>query len=312
MKIINKGIIIKDLNNIKKKYPNIPDSLFPNFYHKVLRFELIDAKTSFANAIRRVCLNELEMKYLNLKDDIIVDSKDHIFQVLANRICQIPILQNIKTNTEFYLNVKNDTSELMHVMTDQIKNTNNKDNTIYFNQNIKVCTLKPNTSIKMNFNIKTGYGCIDGKYSACCVEYDILDADYNKPSVGQTNKHFALGIESFGNIEPVDLIKKTCSTLTDRLLKIQQNISTSNINITVQNNIHQYQIDNESHTISKLLTEYIYNQNPNIELINDEQLRVPDNKIYINIIHPDPNNAIISAITSIISDLNQLSTHKFN
>ena len=179
---------------------------------------------------------------------------------------------------------------------------NNKE-PIYFNRNIKICTLRSNCSIKIEFDVKECSGFEDGKYSLCCEEYDILDADYTTSTVNQNNKHFYLSIESFGNIEPKEIIDKTCTLLTERLEKIKNNLIKDRVNITKNKNIEQYLIVNESHTISNLLTEYIYQLNQDIELVNSETMTVPDDKFYLNIIHNNSKKIIIEAIEKIQSDL---------
>jgi hypothetical protein len=302
MEVQNKQYLNKDLKEIKNKYPEIPKELFPDFTHKKLSYNLINSCTSFANAIRRCCLNELEIKYLNIQE-INTNDKYQINQVIENRINQIPLLQSIEDNVTFKLSVKNDTSDLMHIYTNAFKVEKGK-NQIYFNQNIKVCSLRTNCYINIVLNVKQDKGCNDGKYSLCCTEYEILDADYTTSSVNQNNKEFYMGIETFGNIEPSEVIKNCCDLLVNRLKVIEKNINEDKVKIIVNGKINQYLIENESHTISNLLCEYTYNLNPEIELVNTEYITVPDNKFYLCIIDNNHKKLILNSINAIIIDLN--------
>lgn len=345
MEVKNKQYEEINLKKLKDKHPDIPKNLFPELNHKIFSFEIKNTHTSFANAIRRCCLNENNIKYLNVVN-IFTNDNYQINQVLEHRLNQIPLLQSIDKNKKFILHVKNTTSDNLDVYSKDIKLNENvkrdknteyerehkqeykqdskrsykdmydsdeeeqkeykhdsKKEKVYFNRNIKVCTLRSNCSIKIDFDIKESSGVLDGKYSFCCEEYDILDADYTVSTVNQNNKHFYLSIESFGNIEPQEIIDKSCILLTERLDKIKNNLIKNRVNIIKIKNIEQYLIINESHTISNLLKEYIYQLNPDIELVNSECITVPDDKFYLNIIHNNSKKIILDAIDKIQSDL---------
>ncbi len=314
MEIKNKKYSITDLNSLKKAYPDIPKAYFPDLNHKILSFELVNSCTSFANAIRRSCTNEIFVKYLDITH-LKTNDKYQINEVIINRINQIPLVQTIDINTELYLHVVNETDDMMDVMTSDIKlvksKTKNKITTeelkyTYFNNNIRLCTIRPNTFMTLHFNIKIDNGKNDAKYSLCCVEYDILDADYTTSTLNQNNTHFYLSIESFGNLEPSEIIKLSTQTLTERLNKIKNNLNNDEINITLENKIKQYQIKNESHTIANMLAEYIYNIDNDIELVNIEYSVVPRVEFFLCLIHENPKSIINKAIDNIIKDLNHL------
>ena len=359
MQVVNKIYEVIDLSHLKKKYTDAPKHLFPDFNHKKLSFEIKNTCTSFVNSMRRCCLNENSVKYLNVVN---IFTNDHyqIHQVMEVRINQISLLQAIDKNKKFILHAVNNTANDLEVFSKDIKifikhdknsdyqrehkqeykqdfqkevkrnynnmydsdeetkeeekeyesedniNIKSKSNSeiIYFNKNIKICTLRSNCSIKIEFDIKENTGFNDGKYSLCCdAGYDILDANYDESTVNQDNKHLFLSIESFGNIEPQEIIHKSCKLLSERLEIIKQNLIKDRINIIKNNKIIQYQIMNEAHTISNLLSEYIHILNPNIELVNIEFLSVPDDKFYLCIINENPKKVIIEAIDKIKDDL---------
>lgn len=300
MNVKNKEVFVNDLKELKKKYPNIPKDYYPDLLHKRLSFNLSNSNVAFANAIRRCCINELEMKYLNVSNFALTE-KYNIPQVIENRINQIPLLQIISDDKTFKLKVSNDSDENLDVYTSSF---NCKP---YFNENIKICTIRPNSKLEIELDVKKNTGIKDGKFSACSVVYNILDIDTKTSTLNQHNKEFYISIETNGNIEPKEIINICVDSLTRRLNNIKNDIKDKKINIIINNEILQYQINGESHTISNLLTQYIYQLYPTIDLINDEYITVPDDKFYLCIVHQDPEKVIITAIDKIIDDL-----QKFN
>lgn len=300
MNVKNKEVFVNDFKELKKKYPDIPKNYYPDLLHKRLSFTLSNANVAFANAIRRCCINELEMKYLNVSK-FTLSEKYNIPQVIENRINQIPILQTIEDDKIFKLKVSNDTDENLDVYTASF---NCKP---YFNENIKICTIRPNAKLEIELNIKKGKGIDDGKFSACSIIYNILDIDTTTSTLNQHNKEFYICIETNGNIEPKEIINMFEKSLTERLNIIKNNIINKKVNIIINNEIIQYEINNASHTISNLLVQYIYQLYPTIDIVNDEYITVPDDKFYLCLIHQNPEKVIISAIDKIIDDL-----QKFN
>ena len=315
MEIKNKVEKINDLSELRKKHPDIPSEMYPNLHHHKLSFELLNSCTSFANAIRRCCINEIPIKYLNVTS-LDTNDKYQLPEVIINRINQISLVQSIDENLSFYLRVVNDTDKELNVYTSDMKilvsKSGSKKNNVkeldavYFNNNIRLCSIRSNTYIEIYFDIKKEKGENDAKYSLCCIKYDILDMDTSKSTLAQNNSHFYLSIRSFGNITPKDILSLCTRSLTDRLYDIKLNLEHDNIKVLRNNKIVQYYIKNESHTISNLLTEYIYRLNPEIELVNAEYVVVPRTDFYLCLIVEEPKKVILEAIDVIVKDLNLL------
>ena len=69
------------------------------------------------------------------------------------------------------------------------------------------------------------------------------------------------------------------------------------------NDIYEIYINNEYHTIANLLTKYVFQLDPNIELINYRLIHPLTHKVVITIKHSNYKKIINDAIENIISDL---------
>jgi DNA-directed RNA polymerase subunit L len=294
--------------------------LLPELFKKSITFELINSNEAFANCIRRVFNDELLVKCLDVNIyDLKTDDKYILPDNIIERINLIPTLQSINNETTFQLQVSNNSNDVIKIYSNDIINKNKNDNNTYFNKNILICTLKPNKFIYINnIKINSDNGFNDHKYSIGSYNYEIINTDFNISSLNNTIKDFKIELITNNNIEIDKLILLIYNTLYFRLKNIQTSINNYDINnnstdinklindifIIPNQDIYEIHINNEYHTIGNLITKYVFQLDNNIELINYKLEHPLRHKIIINIKHNQYKKIINDAIENIISDLN--------
>jgi DNA-directed RNA polymerase subunit L len=293
--------------------------LLPQLFKKSISFDLINSNEAFANSIRRVFNDELLVKCLDVNVyDLKTDDKYILPDNIIERINLIPVLQNINNDTTFQIQITNNTNDIIKIYTNDIINKNKNDKNIYFNKNILICTLKPNKYFYINnIKIKSEYGYNDSKYSIGSYNYEIINTDFNIPSLNNTITDFRIELINNNNIELNELILSIYNTLYFRLKNIQLNINNYDINsnstdinklindifVISNQDIYEIHINNEYHTMGNLISKYVYLLDNNIELINYRLEHPLRHKIIINIKHPQYKKIINDAIDNIIKDL---------
>jgi len=330
MEIKNIQLIDYSINYDKSVYKDLIEKnkhLLPTLNKTGLKFQLLNSNEAFANSIRRIYNDELLVKCLDTKIfNINTNDKYILHDTIIERINSISINQNlIKDDMIFHLNVNNHTNGIIKVYSKDIiiKNkTNNKiDNTIYFNPNILLCTLKPNKYLTINsIIINKDYGYNNHLYSLGSFNYKIINTDFSQLSLNTISTDFELELINNANITINNIITNIYNNILFRLKKIQDSINSyeldrhatdinkiiSEIFIINNNNIYEIHINNEYHTIGNLITFYIYNLDKSIELVNYKLEHPLRHKIIIYIKHPQYKKLCNDAINNIISDYNTL------
>jgi len=288
--------------------------LIPIFKPETLSFNIYNTKSSFVNGIRRCIIDELLVK--NLYYDMSEFSSNDKFLLsdfIQNRLQSISILQDIDEKKKFSLNIYNNTTKIMYIYSNSIINQNSNDKTIYFNQNIKICDLKPNKSLNINnIIIKSDYGFNNNIYSIGCASYEVINMDMNKnQSLNTEPSDFKFYIYSNGNINSNNILIKSCSTLIERLDKINnliltydnESIYNDELIINKNENLSSYFIKNEYHTLGNLLVDYMFDLDKSTKLLNYNNDHPSKNEIIIKTDNSDSDNLLQQAIINIKKDM---------
>jgi DNA-directed RNA polymerase subunit L len=227
-------------------------------------------------------------------------------------------MQDINENNIFNIHIENNTNDIIKVYSRNIINKNKSDKILYFNPNILICTLRPNTYLYIkNITINKNYGYIDNIYSLGSFSYKVINNDLSIPSLNNNLKDFNIELITNNNIELDKLIIELYDNLYFRVKKIQNQINNYDINskstdinkltselfIINNNNIYEIHIFNEYHTLGNLITKYVFNLDNNIPLINYKLEHPLRHKIVINIKHSEYKKIISDSIDNIIKDL---------
>jgi len=312
-------------NTIFKELLDNNKHLLPNKNKKIISFELTNSNVEFANAIRRIITNELEVKILNVNiTNVNTDDKYILSNLIKDRLELISIDQSIPEDCKFKISITNNTLDIKKITTNDIILLNHKELNIkhLFNTNIILCYLNQKKYITVtDITINKDTGLNNGKYALCTVNYEIINTDFKIPTLNNNNSDFKFTLKTNGNIEPIKIINLVEINLNKRLDIIEENINKINkINKILNSNetqllelndlyiiknfdIYSYYINNESHTIGNLFVKYIYDLEPNIEMINYSIIHPTKNQVIINIKHNNHNKLILNAITNIRKDL---------
>lgn len=291
--------------------------LLPVMPHKRLSFELSESNEAFANSIRRILTNELEIKafYIN-STDVISTDKYILNDIIKDRIEMIPIDQSVDDSFKINVKIVNKTTEIIDIMSHDILAKANV--TKLLCNNMRICQLNPGKYIQLNnITIKKNKGIDNGKFSLCSVHYKEINIDLdNTLTLNHDSTNFAITIKTNGNIEFKQMLDMLIYNIEYRLTIIKNNILNydnslkhvvldDEFYIFKEYEITKYHINSEFHTIGNLLTKYIFLVDSNIELVNYNIVHILKNKIIVNVKHPDANKIVSIAIDNIIKDFKQ-------
>lgn len=326
-----KNIVINDysIKNNNSKYKDLIEKnkhLLPTFTKLGLQFQLINSNEAFANAIRIIFNDELLVKYLNVSIfDINTDDKYILPDNIIERIASIPLLQNTNINKKYKLQINNNSNDIIKVYSKELIPIDNS-KSLDFNPNILICTLKPNKNLTINnITINQDYGFNNNIFSLGSFTYEIINTDFSSLSLNTDSTDFQIELIPNANISMPDLVNQIYDNLYFRLKKIQNDINDYQlenhssdvskiltdlfiIKSSKSNELYEIHIVYEYNNIGNLLTKYIYNLDKTIELVNYKLEHPLRHKVIINIKHNQYKKLCQTAIDNIIKDLNIFKT----
>lgn len=275
--------------------------MIPSVVNKIAIIDIVDANCPIANAIRRTLISELPIKHLTISQRDIHSTDPYVIDdVIKKRVEMLPISQSIDSDAVFSLRFENDTDSMVDVPSHEIK-FNGVSASKDIVPNVPVCNINSKKSFSLNnIHVATSYGFDNARTSIGRVGYQIMDADFSKSAQETSPKHFRLEIEVAGINEPIYFMIKAIESLIERLDAIDYN------NATIEFNVYKLSIPNETYTISKMISYYIYQLEPTIEFVSDRLLHPSKRYCIIDILHPDAKNVCIKAVDNIKKDLKSI------
>lgn len=327
-RVIDPASAPESIREAAKKFTH----LIPALRKKVLSFDLIDSNEAFANALRRVFMDELEVKALSFSvHDITTDDKYILPASIQHRIRSVPLVQSIPETHAFKLLANNKTRDIQVVhMGDLVCKPSGV--RPWFNVNIPICTLRPNKFLSIhNIKVDKGVGYDDNIFSIGSFGYKCLDADFSKMSLEQELTQFRIEFRTNGNIEAVDLVSVIASNLKTRLKEIQMLVDAYNIDRNVasasimndklyivknmkagDDAVYEIHINKEYHTIGNLLSKYIYLEDKTIDFNAYKLDHVLHHKVIVFVKHVEYKKIMHVAIDAIINDIDTWQTFIYN
>jgi hypothetical protein len=323
---------------MKKNGISNPRSLLPSTsWHKV-SFHLKNTYTGFANAIRRVLIEEILVKCMTLQEkDLITDDEFILSDIVLKNINLVPIDQIVGLNDyadkTIFIDKYNNTNNVINVKASDIKiisKSNIKSSKelsikqLIPDSNITIFTLRPGKNVKiLNITLEEGYAKDDAsKFSLLDnVSYDILDMipyDIFKHtgtrSIEYDPKEFSLSFTTCGNITPTMVVDKLYKTLftkltttKDLLLEYKKNGITEKIidkfELSVLEDVYTYKFIGEYVTLTNMLAQRCYLLDPTILFCSPAIDRYDNEVAIIRLKHPDTHKLLVSAIDACLDDL---------
>lgn len=273
----------------------------PSVVNQTLTFELIDANCALANAIRRTLMSEIPIKHLTVSLTDIKSTDPYVIsETIRKRIEMIPISQSIDTNSVFAVRFENNSEEYVDVLSSEIK-LNGVAQSKDIVPCIPICDINSGTSFSISdIHVSTSYGFNNSRVSIGRVAYEIIDHDFNQPSVVSEPTKFRLEIETSGIIDPMIMVVNTIDNLVSRLDGIDFTMS------NIEFGIYKLTIPNETYSIGRLLSWYIYKTEPTIKYVASRVPHPSKRESVLDIHHTSGEELSKRAIESIKTDLKTL------
>lgn len=233
---------------------------------------LHNVNNAIANGLRRVCMLDLKIKYLDFEHKSYVTTDRYLlYDYIQRRMNLIPLKQTVPANVKFSLFVKNTEPYALRVYTRDIKSSDGKK---YFNENIELCTVKANLMLKIDnivvasdygFNNACAAGCIHGV--SIPLDIEMLNM-YTRTGVSSTvanPRKYALRFDTNGTVDPKELVRRACDRIIERsdfILQTSLTVATSESGEFI---IH---VIGEDDTIGNLYMRTIADEYPNIRNVS--------------------------------------------
>lgn len=318
-----------------------PIDLLPSGWHEV-HFHISDTYAGFANAIRRVLIDELPVYALDINEEMFETDDDFILSdLLKKNINLIPINQETAENYikhDIYLYKFNDTNDIIDIKASDIK-VKEKDkkskkevsNNLIPNSNITIIRLRPGKFIRLNsLNIVNGF-CKDdaGKFSLLnnvqykptdMIPYDVFSGKGTR-SIDYDPKEFDLSFTTCGNIKPMTVIKLTCDVLINKLTQCKKLLTeyinstksdtkkyyfTDGLEVQQQSSITYYKFIGEYITISYMLAQRCFILDNNILYCVPAIDRYDNEIAIIKLKHSEPDKLLLKAIDLCVEDVSAI------
>lgn len=267
-------IDLKIIELSKQKFEDLKQSKL------VLEFKGKTVHSSITNSLRRCSLNEIPT-YAFCSDSIIIEENTSIYDndYMRLRIEQMTI-PNIKIpviilddkywknvdysdlnrekdpkdnlNIEMVINYRNDTNDIVNLTTNDIElykdgeNIKNRFDNKYPHLIIK---LRPGEVFKCTAKAVLGKGLSNNIWAAAATSYH--EYEYETPN------NIILTIESQGQLDEYEIIKRSCMIIIDKIKKNKDRIE-NGLNDEIKNgNFVELKLDNESHTIGEVINDFL-------------------------------------------------------
>ena len=270
----------------------------PTLVNRTLTFELRDANCALANAIRRTLMSEMPIKHLTVSlTDIKTTDPYVIGEAIRKRIEMIPVSQSIDEESVFAIRFENNGDEYVDVLSSEIK-LNGVASTKDIVPFIPICDINSGTSFTINdICVVESYGFDNSRVSIGRVAYEILDQDFNIPSVTATPTKFRMELETPGIIDPVEMVRKAIDNLLTRLDAIDYSLA------VIEFDIYKLKILNETHSVGRMMSWYIYQLEPSVKYVAARVPHPSQRECIIDIHHPNGESLCKKAIEAIKADL---------
>jgi len=277
--------------------------IVPQVGNKLMTFEITGGNCALANAIRRTLMAEMPIKYLTASLSDIVSTDPYIIgEAIRKRLEMVPISQSISVDSVFSLKFENTTDGVVDVLSDLIK-LNGVASTKDIMPMVPICDINSGTTFTINdIHVIEGYGFDNARVSIGPIGYEILDIDMTKSSLMVEPDKFRLELNVAGVHNPVELVRAAIDGLITRLDAIDYD------NSIIEFDVYKLTINNETHSIGKLLSWYVYKIEPTIDYCAARTLHPSERIVVIDIRHPSAHDLCIKAVELIKKDL--MAVHK--
>ncbi|ARA72226.1 hypothetical protein BNJ_00408 [Kaumoebavirus] len=282
-----------DVSKFVKDLPEL-SSMLPSFHETDVKLEIYGVPISFANLLRQTFMGNILTKVL-MVDDISTNDPYIVRDEVYKRVSQIPIDQSLEEGKKFHLSVINDTTEPRFV---KVKEAAGLDK--FTSGSARLFALEPSKRCEMKFSVKSGYKRDYGCYSICGgFEYRPIGLKEPYPSSFVTDhRDFALTFTTKGNVDPKKVVHMICDAITADLDAIAEEGPHLTIVKTAreEGELTQFKFFEVEEGLINHLTTTIFELDPDIPLVNYEQVHPLKRDCIINVIHSDAEKLYREAV----------------
>ena len=311
---------LTDVISMMEEYGiNNPKDLLPKSKWYELEFNLKNTYSGFANGIRRALTEELPVLCLDFKEESLeTDDEFILHDLLIKNMNLIPINQEIKSDLNCSISIRNMTNEIIDIKASDIKNAEK----IIPDPNIVLIRLRPGKYLKIkSIFINKGYGKDNmAKFSLLNnIRYDIIDK-VDKRSIEYDPKEFKITITTAANISIKRLMFLLEDELVNRLNNIKEKIKlymgsdqskkyyfSNGLEVTIINGMYVYKITGEYITLAYMIGQRCFLLDRNILFCAPSIDRYDNDYAIIKLKHADPNKLLMMSIDNCINDIKLLS-----
>ena len=282
---------------LKTRYESLLKQV-PTVVNRVLEIEINSANCALVNAIRRTIMSEMPIRHLTVALPDIKSTDPYIIgEAIRKRVEMIPISQSTDLESVFSLRVENNSNTYADVMSTEIK-LNGSSTSKDVLPMIPICDINSTKSISISdIHVIESCGYDNARVSIGRVAYEILDADFNVPSINSDPSKFRLELETPGVIDPLQVIIKGVDNLIQRIEAIDYEQSITEFDI------FKLSISNETYSIGQLMSYYIYKEEPTIKYVANRIKHPSQRECIIDVHHSSGKDLCKKAADKIKTDL---------
>lgn len=306
VKVSERKLKLTDVQ-IKKYKKLIPEEKTYNVY-----FKLSNVHYSYANAFRRVLLDEMKTKKMTFdNNDFETTDAYLLYDFLQSRLIQLPLDQKCPKNEKFHIEVENSSLDPINVMSSQFKSK-------YIPDTFRICQLNSNCKLKVTCHIEEKFGFEDEKHTIVSSVTILPKTVKNSLTLGGIRDDFTGQFNCTMN-DPIELLNEVCKIITakfNRILKglqdLNGNTSGQNdiLSITKKNDKYDITISEETYTAGNLLVDYIYEMKPEVGFVNCKEFHPHENNMLVTINDSNALALFKTACHKIIDDFQKTSFKK--
>ena len=336
---IEKTPELNEIIKMMKEYGNIDNaySLLPSKPYHVVSFQINNTDSAFANALRRILVEEITVYSMTIEEPNILTDDEFISgmkKVLLKNLALMPINQEhnmLDGDLKINLHVANNTNDIIDVFSSDIKVFNGKKDIseeLITYPNIVIMRLRPGKYLNLReVYIQSGrayehYGYFSLLNSTMYKPLDITPYDQftkqGQKSMEVDCSKFMLGFTTCGNITPKSVINKMTDKLEYDLLDIKAKVtkysesdagdyySGDGCDVEIKNDVYNYKFPGHYISVVGAIAMRCYRLDPNILFCTSRVDRFDSMIGYIRLKHASPNKLLLAAIDACLEDLGRI------
>lgn len=271
--------------------------LVPTEVNRLMEFEIKDANTSLANAIRRTLISEMPLLHLTVAlSDIKTTDPYLLAEAIQKRVEMIPVAQSIDPAGAFSVQFESKSDECADVMSSEIRTAAGRAEGVH--PSIPLCDINPQTSLSIsNIRVAESYGFNNGRVTIGRVGFETINYDFGTPTLVAAPDQFRFQIETPSVLDPAAMTLRAIDGLIARLERIDYAKN------RVEFGVFKLHIPDETYSIGRMLCWYVLRREPSTAYVACRIPHPSKRECFIDVSHPDAEKLCKEAARAAAEDL---------